>query len=412
MTLTQGGNAPIQATRLQVRIGWQPSLPPGMELDVSAFLLAESGKVSSDADMVFYNQKQSPDGAVILETTAGPDNQTTVFAVDLARLGQDIHKVAFTVTVDAGEQRGQSLGQLQQLQARLVDALTGAEQLEFAFPIQGAREVAMTLIEIYRRQGQWKMRAVAQGYAGGLAPLARSYGVDVDESSATPPVAPSPTRSPTPPPVVPPAQSPAKVNLSKVTLEKKGESVSLEKKETGYGQIRINLNWSKANTISRGFFGRATKGIDLDLGCFVELTNGFKTVIQALGNRFGTLEEEPFMQLSGDDRTGENSDGENLLINGNKWSRIKRVLVYAFIYEGAPNWNATDGVVTVHVQNEPPLEVRLTDGRNDRAMCAIAVLENVQGGIKVTKLAEYFRGQSDMDRQYGWGFQWSAGSKD
>ncbi|MBF0177749.1 MAG: TerD family protein, partial [Magnetococcales bacterium] len=227
----------------------------------------------------------------------------------------------------------------------------------------------------------------------------------------------SPPSHPTPPPVAPPAPSPTPppappVNLSKVTLEKRGASVSLEKKSAGFGQIRINLNWSRAAPVSRGFFSRQAKGIDLDLGCFVELNDGLKTAIQALGNRFGSLTEPPFIQLSGDDRTGANEGGENMLIDGNKWSRIKKVLIYAFIYEGAPNWNATDGVVTVYIQNEPPLEVRLTHGRDHCAMCAIAVLENVQGAIKVTKLAEYFRGQSDMDQAYGWGFQWRAGNKD
>jgi tellurite resistance protein TerA len=218
----------------------------------------------------------------------------------------------------------------------------------------------------------------------------------------------------------------SRVNLSKITLEKKGQSVSLAKKSEGFGQIRINLNWSRpggagapsAPRPSGGFFGKlfggvaGSGGIDLDLGCFIELNNGTRTVVQALGNQFGDLEREPYIRLSRDDRTGMVTEGEDLLLNGTRWSQVRRVLIYAFIYQGAANWDATDGVVTVYVPNEPPLEVRLTHGRNDRGMCAIASLENVDNGLRVTKLVEYFRDHREMDQTYRWGFRWSAGSKD
>lgn len=205
------------------------------------------------------------------------------------------------------------------------------------------------------------------------------------------------------------------VSLSKITLEKKGQSVSLEKKDpAGFGKVRINLNWSRPEP-KKGIFSLFSGGpdaVDLDLGCFVELQDGSRHVVQALGNAFGSLNSKPFVRLSGDDRTGEASEGEDLFVDGARWSDIRRILVYTFIYEGAANWAATDGVATVSVEGGDSVEVRLTDGEDRHTMCAVCLLENDGGRIKATKLAEYFRGHSEMDRRYGWGFRWTAGSKD
>ncbi|MBF0125432.1 MAG: tellurium resistance protein TerA, partial [Magnetococcales bacterium] len=195
---------------------------------------------------------------------------------------------------------------------------------------------------------------------------------------------------------------------------------------TGFGRVRINLNWSRpaghvAPASRGGLFGglfsgggaaTSSQGVDLDLGCFVELRQGERDVVQALGNRFGSLEQPPYLKLSGDDRTGSVAEGEELLLNGDKWPEIHRILVFAFIYQGVPNWAATDGVVTIEIAGEPPLEVRMTHGQDDRRLCAIAQLENVDGGLRVTKMAEYFRDHREMDQAYHWGFRWSAGRKD
>ncbi|MEX9959935.1 tellurium resistance protein TerA, partial [Proteus mirabilis] len=159
-----------------------------------------------------------------------------------------------------------------------------------------------------------------------------------------------------------------------------------------------------------GLFG-GNKGIDLDIGAFVELQDGYKSVIQALGNGFGDFNRMPYVELQGDDRTGDVAGGEWIFINGREWKNIKQVLIFTFIYEGVPNWSKTDGVVTIHVPEQPPIETRLTDGNNGRAMCAIARLVNENGSIKVERLNEFFKGHRDMDNAYGWGFRWTAGSK-
>ncbi len=79
-----------------------------------------------------------------------------------------------------------------------------------------------------------------------------------------------------------------------------------------------------------------------------------------------------------------------------QWPRMERnspVLIYAFIYQGVPSWDKTDGVVTLHVPEQPPIESRLTEGDNKRTLCAIARLVNENGSIRVERINQYFRGR-------------------
>jgi tellurite resistance protein TerA len=87
------------------------------------------------------------------------------------------------------------------------------------------------------------------------------------------------------------------------------------------------------------------------------------------------------------------------------------VLIFAFIYEGVPNWSHVDAVITIKCSNQPDIEVRLDSHRNDQFMCAIAMLENVNGQLRITKLVDYFSGHQQMDHAYGWGLNYVAGSK-
>jgi tellurite resistance protein TerA len=135
-------------------------------------------------------------------------------------------------------------------------------------------------------------------------------------------------------------------------------------------------------------------------------------LVQALGNRFGDFKAAPYIQLSGDDRTGSVQDGEWMRINGQHWSSLKRIMIYAFIYEGAPNWAATDGVVTIYVPHQPPIEIALTDGNAGKSLCGVVMLENRGGNIHVSREVHYFSNQQPLDQHYGWGLHWKTGSKD
>lgn len=391
MNMTPGGNAPVPVKTLQVNV------LSGAAADASAFRLYADGKVQGDPDMVFYGQPQNDDKTISWQQ----NGNNTIFTVDLSRLRQDVQKIAFVVTCDGGKTVAGLRSLAVQVESDREILLNGTVETA------GRPEAALILGELYRRNNEWKFRFVAQGFNGGLQPLAEHFGVDVAAESA-------PSAPPAPAPVVKPAES--KISLSKVSLTKEKPSISLTKRDN-FGEIRINLNWHRGDNTgaSGGFlsnmFGGGNKGIDLDLGAFAELQNGQKLVIQALGNAFGDYRREPYIQLQGDDRTGEVSDGEWLHINGGEWKHIRQILIYAFIYQGVPSWDKTDGVVTVHVPGQPPIETRLTEGDNRRTMCAIARLVNENGSIKVERLNRFFKNQSDMDEAFGWGFRWKAGSK-
>lgn len=390
LELQQGGNAALADDHATIAFSWGIQAGRDVDADVSAYLLTASGKVRGDTDMVFYNQPEASGGAALFDASVGSRGG---FRIDLSKLTSDIERIVFCVTIHEAQAKSQTL-------ALLVDAeigvasRAGSTDLRYAPALAGATEAAMVFGELYRRNGQWKFRAVGQGFNGGLAPLARSFGIEVAEDA--------PPSTPPPPPPVPP------VRLSKVTLDKPGQTVSLEKKGTSFGEITVNLNWSRGR---KAFFGGGT-AIDLDIGCLFELADGRKSVVQALGNVFGSFANAPYVELSGDDRTGDVSQGETLRINGAHWNDIRRIAIFANIYDGVPNWQQTDGVVLVTMPDQPPIEVRMTEGRNDRRLCGVVLIENDGGRLKVTRIVEYFRDQQVLDERLGWGLRWTAGRKD
>lgn len=394
MQLQRGANTAIGsgAVTVDVNVGGDSSA------DISAYLLNEGGKVRGDHDMVFFNQPAGADGAVKLNGGR--------FDVDLDRIPPEIARIVFCVTIDQA-QGAKSLAALSQAGIKVARG-DGSPVADYSPELAGATEAAMTFGEIYRRGGEWKFRAVGQGFNGGLAPLARSFGIDVaDEPAPAPPPPPAPAAAPPPPPPAAAPAPPRPVSLSKVSLEKKGQTVSLEKRGTSFGEIVINLNWTRGK---KGFF--SNNAVDLDLGCLLEMATGQKSVVQALGRMFGSFHQPPFIALDGDDRTGDVSQGETMRINGAYWNEIARVAVFANIYDGVPNWQQTDAIVTVTMPDQPPIEVRMTEGRNDKRLCGIVLLENDRGTLKVTRIVDYYRDQSELDRAHGWGLRWVAGSKD
>lgn len=398
--LQQGGNAAVSGSRVFVSVNWTASAD--VVGDVSAYLLTENGKVRGDHDMLFYNQASGAGGAVRYVAN-GTDKGA--FEVNLGQMPAEIVRVVFCVTIDQDQTRGQTLAALSGATICVGDDGEPAS-LRFAPALAGASEMAMVFGELYRRNDAWKFRAVGQGFNGGLAPLARSFGIDVAEESAPPPPPPPPPPLPAPP--SPPPVPPTPVNLGKVSLDKPGQSVSLEKRGNSFGEILINLNWTRGR---KGFFGGGN-AIDLDLGCLLELSDGRKSVVQALGRMFGSYHEPPFIALSGDDRTGDVSSGETMKINGAQWAAIRRVAIFANIYDGVPNWGQTDGIVTVTMPDQPPIEVRMTDGRDTMRLCGVVMLENVGGSLKATRIVDYFRDQRELDIAFNWGLRWTSGSKD
>jgi len=178
LSLQKGGNLSLTKeapglSKILVGLGWDPRATDGAEfdLDASAFLLGANGKVRSDADFIFYNQLKSSDGSI--EHTG--DNRTgegegddELLKVDLDRVPADVEKIVFTVTIHDADARKQNFGQVANAFIRIVN-----EQSEDA-----STETAMIFAELYRNSGEWKFRAIGQGFAGGLKALANSYGLN------------------------------------------------------------------------------------------------------------------------------------------------------------------------------------------------------------------------------------------
>jgi tellurite resistance protein TerA len=204
------------------------------------------------------------------------------------------------------------------------------------------------------------------------------------------------------------------VGSGKVILTKAAPTVSLTKHGAASGMMRVNLNWNARPAGGGGFFRKAQQ-LDLDLGCLYEFTDGTKGVVQALGNAFRARPRggaEDVIWLDADDRSGATAGGENLFINLAYAAQIRRVMVFALIYEGAANWAAADGVVTLFPVDGPPVVVRLDEAQQGARTCAIAMLTAEGGGLAVRREVNYIHGfQSMLDRAYDWGLTWSPGSK-
>lgn len=217
------------------------------------------------------------------------------------------------------------------------------------------------------------------------------------------------------------------INLNKITLEKQGDSHKIDLSKGGSAiskEIIINLNWTQGEQ-PKGFWSKLFSGsseVDLDLGCFYELQNGQKTVIDGLQfahgqggpkdrlTRQGRYTDFPWIWHTGDDRSGAGA-GENILVNPKGLSELKRIVVYCFIYEGAAKWNETNAVVTIKVPENPEVVVEMGKQFDSRTFCAIAELLFDEGSITVKKLVSFHNGHADCDKAYQWGMKWSAGSK-
>ncbi|MDT0572822.1 TerD family protein, partial [Streptomyces sp. DSM 3412] len=191
-SMSKGGNLSVAAKAVQVELGWSGG-PGAPDADASALLLRADGRVRDDGDFVFYNQPQHASGAVRhLGKRRSGDGTTDTVGVDLGALEPEIERVVLGASADGG-----TFGQLSGLRLRLLDAGTGGHLA--LFEMEATTETAFIGGELYRRAGQWKFRAVGQGYASGLAGLATDFGISVDEepgataSTASSAATPAPT---------------------------------------------------------------------------------------------------------------------------------------------------------------------------------------------------------------------------
>jgi tellurite resistance protein TerA len=200
-------------------------------------------------------------------------------------------------------------------------------------------------------------------------------------------------------------------------LSNVGDTGIINAPKDGFHHIRIGAAWDNIAVEQGNFFQRLFKkakkeGIDIDLGCLYELNNGKRGAVQAFGQMFGAYKAEPYILLSGDEKTGDSiGHDEFIMINGDKWNEIKRILIYVYIYDGEIDWDEIKPQIQVIVPDQPPLIVRPQAHQDELDVCAIAGIENIRGNIKLTNYTEYFPGHAEMDRAFGYGLQWDDGEK-
>ncbi|MFF2401343.1 TerD family protein [Streptomyces goshikiensis] len=333
--MTPGSNLPLTTVRVTVDVA------APVRLDVSGLLLAADGKVRSDADFIFYNQPSGPGVSYRSGGGSAPDSIT----VDTGALPQGIERVVVTASPDAAGQSFQGV----EPTATVRDADGGAVIATFTPPKLGT-ETALVVVEVYQRGGVWKVRAVGQGYANGLAGIATDFGVSVEEEAApTPPpvAAPQPAATPQPPAAPapawgqtpaapatpaappspypaspwlgeqtpaqaappPPAAAPAPVGAGKINLDKgrvnlqKNQTVSLVKGGRPLlSQVKMGLGWEPA-------FG----GRDIDLDASVIAYGPQRNHIDSC--YFGKLSIlGGAVKHSGDNLTGEGAGDDEVIV--------------------------------------------------------------------------------------------------
>ena len=261
-TLSKGANAPVPGDVVTVQVSCSSPV------DVSGLLLTEQGRVRSDDDMIFYNQPSGPG----VQHRAGGGGAPDSVVLTLGAVPAAIDRIVVIASLDGSGPA--TFGAVGSLVARVLDA-GGATAVDF--PVSGlTTETALVCVEVYRRAGAWKVRAVGQGYADGLAGIATDFGITVDDappaassgsaagppSAAAAPVPPAPAQpsSARPGPTAGAAPAGARVNLDKgrVSLAKQ-QTVSLVK--TGapaLTRVRMGLGWDPAR-----------RGADVDLDASV-----------------------------------------------------------------------------------------------------------------------------------------------
>lgn len=420
------------------------AIESGSVAEFSAFRLDANGKVQNDEDFVFYNQPATQDHSVSLNYTPS----SAAFDIDLNKLPTSICKIAFCVSSNSS-----SIRNLDSLVLTVSHHNTALYECRVP-ELNSHKEASLILGEFYRHQNHWKFRFVCQGFNDGFGTLAMHFGVDLSQDSkpenaqsqslsqnsqnsrtdtnakqsqsvqnaassqvnaagsqvnaARSQVSSSSQNTASR------AQAKPAVKLKKVVLDKANPQVSLIKPAFNPAYFKVNLNWHQSSNSGKTpfwIFNSYDSAVDLDLGAYVKLKDGRQTIVQALGRHFGSLDEFPYVKLLGDDRTGAVDEGEWIHVNPNKLDQIEKIIIFAFIYEGVPNWDATDGIVKIQIDQMSEIETHLSEGNNALPMCAIAMITSHQSFLKIERIERYFESHVDMDAFFGWNFSWRPGSK-
>ena len=189
ISLSKGGNISLSKTdpslkNVIVGLGWdaRPTDGADFDLDASAFMVKDDGTVRTDSEFIFYNQTKSSCGSIEHtgdNRTGAGDGDDEAVIVLLDKIPADVQRVIFCVTIHDADVRKQNFGQVNHAYVRIVNKDSNTEVARYDLSEDASIETAMIFGEIYRHSGEWKFKAVGQGYAGGLAALARQYGINI-----------------------------------------------------------------------------------------------------------------------------------------------------------------------------------------------------------------------------------------
>ncbi|MEU5593482.1 TerD family protein [Streptomyces sp. NPDC020298] len=367
--MTPGSNIPLSVSRVAVDVA------APVRLDVSGLLLTADGKVRSDDDFIFYNQPAGPGVTYRSGGGTAPD----AIIVDTAAVPPGIEKIVVTASPDTAGQTFQGI----EPTATVRNADDGSVLATFTPPQLGT-ETALVIVEVYLRGGQWKARAVGQGYANGLAGIATDFGVTVEEPApaATPTPQPTPAAPVAAPPVppappAPPAPGAGKVNLDKgrVSLQK-NQTVSLVKGGSPLlSQVKMGLGWEPA------FRGR-----DIDLDASVIAYGPQRDHIDSC--YFGKLTIlNGAVKHSGDNLTGEGGgDDEVIMVDLGRLPQEVTGLVFTV--------NSFSGQKFTEVAKA---YCRLLDAATGEELVRFDLTSaEPQTGVMMAKLVRQFSGEWDM----------------
>jgi tellurium resistance protein TerD len=189
VSLTKGGNVSLEKvapgmTKMVVGLGWDTRATDGVDfdLDASVFMLGEDGKVVDEKSFIFYNNLKSTCGSVLHtgdNLTGEGDGDDESIKIDLSLVPAKVTKIAVSVTIHDAGNRSQNFGQVSNAFVRILDEATGTEAVRYDLSEDYSVETAMNFGEIYRHNGEWKFKAIGQGFSGGLKPMAQEFGVSI-----------------------------------------------------------------------------------------------------------------------------------------------------------------------------------------------------------------------------------------
>lgn len=388
--LITGANKVLNLTEFEIK----HSVPT--QADLTVFCLDQSGKVTGDHGIVFFNQPNAPDGSVRL--------QDRLIQLNLAAVADDIQKLAVTITVDNGTI------------SRLGDFILQSPEFTCHIDTDDRCEAALILLEIYRHKGQWKARFINQGFNGGLHPLAVHYGVDV--------ASPQPAVSPAPPPSSAPAaprpntqtapeppQSPAPIAQSNVGQSNiptpdftpvsagdmiyPGSTKSLNYTPTD--TLYVHLDWQKK---SGSLFGGTNS---LNLGAFIALRNGEKAILHLLGD---TTDLSPYAFLSSQKTATDLQSGDLAFFPGSHLAEIEKILLFAYDYDKCPAWQKYQAALHLRMGEKPSHSLTITPKGSDLPVCALLTLIPNGTDWLITPELRLFDSHKSCDQALGWGFPW------